>query len=223
MRCTRPVIRRWLPGEDRAEAKRRGTELLDARSIYRPVQPTLDPVVHTVSVCPLGEARAGTDLRCRTTGFVGPARREWYVSPTDAYMWVTPDWGDRDQLRRGDETCPAGRRPGFDDTLPAMLFRVPLADREPSLLAVRGQPINQFSLDSSEGAFRALVAWPEARCEPDPDLDEDPAADPAPALAYFTAPLGRFSAAVREAPERAFTAMPSPRVALTLTCSEHLR
>jgi Beta propeller domain len=206
-----PVIRRWLPGEDSDKPSRRGTRLLDARDVYRPVQPTLEPVIHTVSICPLGEPSAGTDLRCRATGFIGPARREWYVSPTDAYLWVSPGWDDLDRLKREDERCGPGHRPPLRDAAPAMLFRVPLAGREPSALGVRGVPINQFSLESHEGEFRALVLWNDIRCELGWEEDEHPGADPAPPLTYFESRLDRFAAEVREAPDRAFTAMPSPR------------
>ncbi|MCY0725490.1 hypothetical protein OVW19_27505, partial [Klebsiella pneumoniae] len=68
-----PMVRRWVDGEDRLAADRRGRPLFDAGQIHRPVRdPGNYPTVHTVSVCPLGEVGPGRDLECRSTAFVGP-------------------------------------------------------------------------------------------------------------------------------------------------------
>jgi hypothetical protein len=91
-----------------------------------------------------------------------------------------------------------------------MLFRVPLSGREPGVLGTHGVPINQFSLETNEGEFRALVRWPQARCEPGWSDDDEADADPAPALRYFEAPLSRFSPVVEDAPGHAYTPVPSP-------------
>ena len=63
-------------------------------------------MLHTVSICPLRQ-----EMDCRTTAFIGPPMREFYVSPTDAFLWIgAPDglpWSiDYANLRRQD--CPAG-------------------------------------------------------------------------------------------------------------------
>ena len=76
----------------------------------------------------LPAARRGMD--CRTTAFIGPAMREFYVSPTDAFLWIgAPDglpWSiDYANQRR--QACPAGEQwhAGGDEQA-AMLYRLPL-------------------------------------------------------------------------------------------------
>ena len=83
-----PVVRRWLPEDSRYAEIDRKTPLFDATEIYRPVRDTQDPTVHSVSVCPLGPVGPMRDLECRTTAFVGPNRAQWYVTDSDAFLWM---------------------------------------------------------------------------------------------------------------------------------------
>ncbi len=193
-----PLVRRWTEGEERQAALARGVRLFDARTIYRPVRTTYEPVVHTVSVCPLGPAGSGGDLACRTTAFIGPPQREYYVSPTDAYLWISPGYYEQME-RRGNQDCPAGTEVGAAGTMPALLYRLPLSGAAPGVIGTAGVPIDQFSLAAINARFRALVRWPAARCR---DLRSEPR------LAYFNASLARFGRALAEAPPAAYTPVP---------------
>ena len=98
-----PLVRRWLRDDDRRAVTTMGRRLFDARDIYKPIQTTRAPMVHSVSVCPLGGERRGDELDCRTTAFVGPGQREFFVSTSDIYLWVTPNhWRDADP----NQPCP---------------------------------------------------------------------------------------------------------------------
>lgn len=193
-----PVVRRWQPEAGRARPAR-GRPLLGARDIYRPVRDVAEPYVHTVSVCPLGSVGGGRELDCRTTGFIGPRDREFHVSPTDAYLWVNT-WDDVRHDSSGDAPCGAGYRPPPGETLPSLLFRQPLSGDDASVLGVRGDPINYLSLDTGGGRFRALTRWPSKRC----NYGEEPWP-----LTYFDIALDRFDGELREAPQRAYTPVPS--------------
>src|SRR5688500_2133224 len=152
-----PVVRRWLPEQDRDEARRRGRPLFDAAQIYRPVRSDEDPTVHTVSVCPLGPVGPERDLECRTTAFVGPNSSQWYVTETDAFLWMT----SREEYSYESQMCDAMRP---EDFVPALAYRVPVDGSAPGLLGARGIPPDQFSLHSVQGRFLALLKARQRYC-----------------------------------------------------------
>ena len=185
-----PMVRRWLRDGERRSVLSAGRSLFDAHDIYKPVQRTLSPMVHSVSVCPLGDPRAGDELDCATTAFVGPPEREFFVSTADIYLWVSPNRWDG-------ATCSGGG--GAEaQALPATLFQVPISGRTPRALHVRGVPADQFGLDASADEFRALVQW-------------NSCANAAVAeVRYFHAPLGAFSSTPIAASPNAYAPAPSP-------------
>ncbi len=165
-----PLIRRWVRDGERQAETTRGKPLFDAHDIYKPIRPTLAPFVHSVSVCPLGDLRSGDELDCRTTAFVGTSEREFFVSTSDIYLWVTPGWGDRE--------CQddARGRAGCGDALPSAA----VGARSRARMFTRGAPINQFALDANGGEFRALLGW-DGGCGGSGEN---------PRVRYFHAPLG---------------------------------
>ncbi len=190
-----PVVRRWLrDGDHRAETTQ-GRSLFDANDIYKPVQRTLQPMVHSVSVCPLGDLSAGDELECRTTAFVGGGQREFFVSPTDIFLWVTPHQWDgvlsRDCARPG---AAAG-------SIPATIFRVPLNGETPRALHARGQPTNQLALDGNTEEFRALLTWNVGPC----------AGGNVAQVRYFHVPLSSFRTTPIEATPSRYVSAPSPQ------------
>ena len=132
--------------------------LFDGNDIYRPVQRTLDPMVHSVSVCPLGDLSAGDELDCRTTAFVGGEDREFFVSTTDIFLWVTPN--QYDPVLARDCAVPGATSASID----AMIYQAPLNGEAPRALAARGRPQNQLALDATADEFRALVTWNSGPC-----------------------------------------------------------
>lgn len=174
-----PLVRRWqkdAPGPDKD-----GTRLFDASAIYKPLQPTLGPVIHTVSVCDLGGALDGKAPPCRATAITAPGSYVFYVSPTDAYLWAaTSDDPGRD-------TCHAKPELRFEDGLPAGLYRVPLSGAAPQVMWTRGAPINQFGIDTSGDQVRALTVWGNAGCNHERWSERG-----ATKLKYFSAPMTMF-------------------------------
>jgi hypothetical protein len=189
-----PTVRRWVAerregdgGEDRP--------LFDAAQIYRPARDAEDASVHTVSVCPLGPAGAGRALECRTTAFVGPNTSQWYVTETDAFLWMT----GRAHRSFDSQSCdlPGRAQEEFD---PALLYRVPVDGAAPGLVGARGVPPDQFSLHASDGRFRALLRGRPFDCR---RQQSDEAR-----LAFLDLPLSGFGDTVREVAAERYTAMP---------------
>jgi hypothetical protein len=206
-----PVIRRWLSEDDAREiadqARRQrnwraprtvapavGPPLLDAARIYRPVRSVDEPIVHTVSVCPLGAIPPGGDLTCRTTAFAGPQGAQWYVTRDHAYIWTATDHN------QSAERCEPAAAVPLAATGPALLYRVPLSGARPDLIAAHGAPPDQFAMQADERHFRALLRVDNPGCYRRYD---DPAR-----LYYFSVPQERLGATVSEAAAGAFTALP---------------
>jgi hypothetical protein len=135
-----PVVRRWVRDGERRAVTTSGRSLFDGNDIYKPVQRVQNPTVHSVSVCPLGDLSAGDEFECRTTAFVGGGQREFFVSPSDIFLWVTPQQWDgalaRDCARPGARSA----------SIPATVFQVPLNGETPRAIHARGVPTNQLAL-----------------------------------------------------------------------------
>ncbi|MDG2532389.1 beta-propeller domain-containing protein [Sphingomonas sp. HITSZ_GF] len=203
-----PLIRRWVPEKERDDSKMPGRHLFDARSIYKPVQPTLQPTVHTVSVCPLGPVARGGDLACRATAVMGPPQREFYVTPSDVYLWVTPGWNEYDTYgwAKGGK-CGTWGRKGPSEGHPAMAFRLPVNGAPPTAMAAAGLPSDQFSFDVSGGRLRALLRFVPIACdERDADRDRRSLVKP---LKLLDVPLSAFGNTPGRAPRRAYRYAPS--------------
>lgn len=186
-----PLVRRWLRDDDHRAITTAGVRLFDARDIYKPIQSTRAPMLHSVSVCPLGGPRSGDELECRTTAFVGPSQREFFVSTQDIYVWASPS-PYADLL---ENPC----RNGAAQALPATLYRVGIDQQGLSALYVRGRPDSQLAMDASPSEFRALVDWNNCSTNA-----------PSREVRYFHAPLSAFSTTPAQAPARNFITAPSP-------------
>ncbi|MBY0565375.1 MAG: beta-propeller domain-containing protein [Hyphomonadaceae bacterium] len=183
-----PLVRRWLRDGDHRAVTSAGLRLFDARDIYKPITPTRTPMIHSVSVCPLGDVRSGDELDCSTTAFVGPPRREFFVSTSDIYLWVTPNrWGDP-------QPCDGPNA----SAVPATLYQVPLSGATPRALFARGEPTSQLAMDASATEFRALLSWNTSGCGNSDGVE----------LRYFRTPFNALSATPRAAPARAYTETP---------------
>lgn len=163
MRPQWPLVRRWLSENEHNVTSTRGRNLFDATDIHRPVQATYDPVVHTISVCPLGTARSGDELECDSTAIVAPPGREFYVSTDHIYLWT---WPVPNHLWNRVDTadCEARRADPFERAMPAALFQIPLTGGQLRAHFVRGQPYDQLSMDANGREFRALSVWHDTRC-----------------------------------------------------------
>ena len=188
-----PVVRRWTEGEPASATG--GRPLFDAAGIYRPLRDSDDPMVHSVSVCPLGEARGGRELECRTTAFIGPNSAQWLVTETDAFLWTTDRW------RRSYDPRDCDLGPDFGrDSTPALVYRVPLAGGPPRVIGARGVPPDQFSLHVAGAALHALAVSTSRECDDASGRDAR--------LAYVELPLAGFGDTLREAAPDRFTRLP---------------
>ncbi len=187
-----PVVRRWVGGSEAHPIFAKPTQLYDARDIYKPLMQTNDPTVHAISTCPLGSPAAGDELNCTAVAFIGPSSREFYVSPTATYLWLT------EQSARGVNGCDPAAAQRFQAGSPGVLYRIPFTGT-PSVMGVRGAPRDQMGLDSTDSEFRGLLMWNYARCHNDQRIT----------FKYFSAPLSAFSDTLRAAPEARYHDAPS--------------
>ena len=174
-----------------------GEALIGPTDVYAPPGEVEYPVLHTISVCPLR-----SDLDCRTTAFIGPPMREFYVSPTDAFLWIgAPDglpW-EIDYGNRRRNSCPSGEIWQDGASQPALLYRLPLNGGEVGAVGVDGIPSDQFAFDSRDGRFRALLARPGAGCvKPDENRS----------LALLDIPLSAFGTSIRHVADEAYAPVP---------------
>ena len=135
--------------------------LFTATDLHWPIQQTLHPVVHTVSVCPITERQG---LECRSFGAIGPEAREWYVSPDHAYLWVSQQHWDIRYFQHVPD-CERGSTIGAFDPLPAAVYRVPLKQGDMTAARAAGTPRDQFSLDARDDQLLALVVSEPYNCE----------------------------------------------------------
>ena len=188
-----PRLRR-ADGDGEANA---GEALIGPTDVIAPVGEVDYPVLHTLSICPLRGA-----MDCRTTAFIGPAMRELYVSPTDAFLWIgAPDglpWSI-DYANRRRQDCGSGQYWQDGREQSAMLYRLPLDGGPVGAVGVDGIPADQFAFESSGGRFRALLSRTGAGCfKPDGMRP----------LNLLDIPLSAFSDRVRHVADGAYAALP---------------
>ena len=193
-----PRVARVEPGAAGWDRVGPARPLADLRSVYGPLTDTFEPVMHSVSVCPLARTDAGRDLRCRTRAFIGPHARNLYVTPEHIYLWI--GGADNSFWSAEEPDCPGDHRASFDEVERATVYRIPVGVGDPTGVTVRGAPFDQFSFDESNGALRALVEWRAMGCYRDRDEPVH--------VSYLSLPLSHFGRHVSEAPPSAFRVLP---------------
>ncbi len=159
------------------------SEIVRAQRIYRPVQPTSTPVLHTVVQCDLGAA----GFPCEATSIVGPPGRNFYVAADAVYVWVSEGYyGDYEDPAPDDEPV-TERRPR------AAVYRLPLDGSRPGARRVWGNPVDQFSFKAEGDHLDVLV-----RAEGGGDMMWAPEAS-AGAVGLLRMPLEAFGSATTDA------------------------
>lgn len=92
--------------------------------------------LHAVTSCKLG----APELPCRSTMVLGGYGRDFYFSPTSAYVWV-----DAEDVWTADEEDEETQESE------ATLYRIPLDGSRPSAIGVNGSPVDQFSFRENGG------------------------------------------------------------------------
>ncbi len=163
--------------------------------VYQPVQPTLRPMLHTVTICEMGEDDLALDEACQQVAFIAPQRYVYYASDEHIYLWVSHSRRDWDLLAKADEDgrCERTDRAPVFAAHRAMVYRISIEDGALDVLPVRGLPFDQFSLDASDDSFRALVEWNWEDCASSARRDHSPPAQQIH-MSLIEAPLDAFGA-----------------------------
>jgi hypothetical protein len=191
-----PALRTWVRGGKSTDWK----PLLSHGDVYRPVQPTLTPTLHTVVHCSLDSPT----LVCGARAVIGPPSRSFYVSREALYVWVSPS-----SYPGWSESAPdAGGAPQQPED--SFVYRLPLGEGPVTALRTRGSPIDQFSFSEAHSGARD-----ELRVLLTPGGGGDGMWGPewaAGELALLRAPLSAFSPQPRRAPEVGghYARLPSP-------------
>lgn len=135
-----PGLVRWEPGLGEDGFGGEASPIMTVSDVYRTAGPGDESVswevLHTVIRCDL----TAPDFQCRAAAVLGPYSRNFYVSASAVYVWVS-------------EGSRWSREP--DDR--SWLFRMPLDGSAPGAAATRGTPIDQFSFNEVPEAGRIDV------------------------------------------------------------------
>ncbi len=201
-----PEIREWRrEGPDGEREHMRGRPLFRAEDIWMPVQRVLEPVIHTVTVCDISGVTDATAPSCAATAIVGTEAHQFLVTKDAFWLWMSPSAQERMfDVPDAQESLCEGRLSlsPMREIAPSALVKLPIDGAMPSVLSVRGEPQNQFSMDMDAGSFRAALDWNSAVCEPPYD---------APAsLVYFETPLSALGSMLGETAQGRYVPLPTP-------------
>jgi len=137
---TLPTVGHWKRGNDTAGWH----GVLSKLEVYKPVQPALNPMLHTVVRCDLD----APEFTCSARAVMGPSSRTFYVARDAVYVWVS---GDSEswylEAPRDPKTPPE-----------SYVYRLPLDGGVPTALRARGNPIDQFSFrENADGHLEVLL------------------------------------------------------------------
>lgn len=204
-----PRLWRWTDAGERLrrrgrpapESTREGRALVDTASLYRPLLRTAQPMVHSVTICPLGDYRAGSVPACRVTSFVGPGAREFFVSTEGIYLWMGQSPWQWSDVPAHLEAKDCRTAPDITSTSPAAVYRLPLDGSAPGVVGVRGHPVDQFSMDMTRDTFRLFTRWSSFGCR---------GAGAVVNYRLANVPLGEFARDFAELPEARQVRVPAP-------------
>ncbi|MCC7535531.1 MAG: beta-propeller domain-containing protein [Deltaproteobacteria bacterium] len=143
-----PSMRRFQNG---ATVQDGWHSIVRATQVYRPIQRTEAPVLHTVVSCDLSTPQP----TCQARGILGPDGRTFYVSSSAVYVWVSDE--RRRQVREEPDDDPAFRVQWNGPQPTSVLYRLPLDGSEPGALRAWGVPTDQFSFQERDGMLNVLL------------------------------------------------------------------
>jgi hypothetical protein len=192
---TLPAVTSWQMDRRRARPWR---NILSKMDVYRPLQRSLSPTLHTVVQCDMRRRR----FDCRARAVIGPYSRTFYVSRDAVYVWVgagynTYGWGGLDQQGQNKRV----------DSSPAYVYRMPILSDEVKAIRARGNPIDQFSFRQAGGHLNVLLTsqgggdWMWA-----PEVKKSWRGK----MALLRVPVSAFSAAPAPAASWRYTLLPKP-------------
>lgn len=173
-------------------------DIVTSAQIYRPIQQSDWPMLHTVVSCDLSQRTPS----CTARSVVGPYSRSFYVSGNAVYIWVSGGF----QPYGSDPVAPSGDAPSN-----AVLYRMPLVGGTPGAVRVWGSPTDQFSFQ--ERANRDLHVLVRSGAGGDAMWGAE-ASDGEVAL--LSLPGTMFSTQVEVADRTRYTLLPQPARGYTL-------
>ena len=201
-----PEIREWRKEGPEGERQHlRSQPLFRAEDIWMPVQRVLQPVIHTVTVCDISGVTDTSAPACTATAIVGTEEHKFLVTKDAFWLWMSPSWSEREYDVPDEvmDTCEARRSHApVKEVAPSALVKLPIDGAQPSVLNVRGEPQNQFSMDMDAGTFRAALDWRSNNCDAPYD---------APAvLTFFDTPLSALTDTLGEEVDGRYVPLPTP-------------
>jgi hypothetical protein len=169
------------------------SKVLSKVDVYRPVQPSIYPMLHTVVRCDLD----APEFTCSARAVMGPYSRTFYVAKDAVYIWVSGAY----------ETWYLKDAPDPKKPPDAYVYRLPLDGAEPTSVRARGNPIDQFSFrESADGRLEVLLTgqgygdgmW-------GPEITEGNGE-----FALLRVPLSSFNAEAAPAAGEHYTRLPGP-------------
>lgn len=190
-----PVIRHWQKYLDFTEfedwSDLPSNSLLRPQDIYRPIQGTIAPVIHTITICEIGAHRRNEMMECDASAFVAPEGYEFYVSTDAVFLWTWPDGDDWAQgWDRDTSACEANERVSHNNVLPSTIYEIPIDGTLPKALKAVGRPFDQFSMVSQKNRFHALIDWTDPWCDDYLEISH-PTLFSVPLSAFSTSPNSR--------------------------------
>ena len=136
-----PAVTSWEPQKRKPRAWK---EILAKVDVYRPVQRSLNPTLHTVVQCDL----AKNDFDCTARAVIGNYSRTFYVSRDSVYVWVGPGWDYWGQQQQQSQQRSR-----------SYVYRMPiLGQGDVTAVRASGNPIDQFSFkESADGHLNVLL------------------------------------------------------------------
>jgi len=135
--------------------------LFHITDVYKPIQATLTPQLHVISICPISSEAA---FECRSRGVVAPPGHELYVSGRNAYLWVVSDigeWGAHKDYWR--DCSQLGSLPS-PEPLSSAAYRFPIKRDGIEAVHTQGVPYDQFAFEERDGRLLALLVRAPRGC-----------------------------------------------------------
>ncbi|MCP3169029.1 beta-propeller domain-containing protein [Myxococcus qinghaiensis] len=189
-KTTMPSTERWLSYNETTPWR----PILSRTEVFKPVQTTLWPVLHTLVRCDLD----APEFTCAATALMAPRTRTFYVSRDAVYLWVNPDY---------ESWTVEGERTDSKTPRDSVVYRLPLDGGEPGALRARGGPVDPFSFRQNEdGHLDALLVAPgQGDSMWGPEFARSDGR-----VALLRAPLDAFSPELTGLRAEDFTTLPGP-------------
>lgn len=137
-----PAQRRAGKGQPSSEGA--WTDLIARDRLFRPIQATSSPVVHTVLRCDIRNPQ----ITCTANAVLGPSAQTFYVSSRAVYVWVAGGAEEQAVLGTARPEVAAG-----------VCYQIPFDGRSPTAVRVWGAPIDQQSFSEQPDGTLQVLVW----------------------------------------------------------------